>query len=110
MGREGFKLNTQCSAEMVILANPRQRASACPRAVRPICIFRSGYPVFGYGCAYACKSDIVISTSVLRAEEFLAGWPPCCPERFPLCGQHSELTALGSRFVLQGGTQNNLGW
>ena len=67
-------------------------------------------PVFGYGCAVFMQSDIVnFQRQGWRAEEILAGLAAVLPKNvFLYVASIPNLAALGSRFVLQGGTQNNL--
>jgi predicted nucleotide-binding protein (sugar kinase/HSP70/actin superfamily) len=66
--------------------------------------------VFGYGCAVFMQSDIVnFQRQGWRAEEILAGLAAVLPKNvFLYVASIPNLAALGSRFVLQGGTQNNL--
>src|ERR1022692_1313552 len=87
------------------------------RGFRPGCkaICGSGFlgetmPVFGYGCAVFMQSDIVnFQRQGWRAEEILAGLAAVLPKNvFLYVASIPNLAALGSRFVLQGGTQNNL--
>src|SRR5260370_36519067 len=67
-------------------------------------------PVFGYGCAVFMQSDIVnFQRQGWRAEEILAGLAAVLPKNvFLYVAAIPNLAALGSRFVLQGGTQNNI--
>src|SRR5258705_1861423 len=67
-------------------------------------------PVFGYGCAVFMQSDIVnFQRQGWRAEEILAGLAAVLPKNvFLYVASIPNLAALGSRFVLQGGTQNNM--
>jgi predicted nucleotide-binding protein (sugar kinase/HSP70/actin superfamily) len=67
-------------------------------------------PVFGYGCAVFLQSDIVnFQRQGWRAEEILAGLATVLPRNvFLYVAKVPSLAALGTRFVLQGGTQNNL--
>ncbi len=67
-------------------------------------------PVFGYGCAVFMQSDIVnFQRQGWRAEEILAGLAAVLPKNvFLYVAAIPNLAALGSRFVLQGGTQNNM--
>jgi predicted nucleotide-binding protein (sugar kinase/HSP70/actin superfamily) len=66
--------------------------------------------VFGYGCAVFMQSDIVnFQRQGWRAEEILAGLATVLPKNvFLYVASIPNLAALGTRFVLQGGTQNNL--
>jgi predicted nucleotide-binding protein (sugar kinase/HSP70/actin superfamily) len=67
-------------------------------------------PAFGYGCAVFMQSDIVnFQRQGWRSEEILAGLADVLPKNvFLYVASIPNLAALGSRFVLQGGTQNNL--
>ena len=67
-------------------------------------------PVFGYGCAVFMQSDIVnFQRQGWRAEEILAGLAAVLPKNvFLYVASIPNLAALGTRFVLQGGTQNNM--
>ena len=67
-------------------------------------------PVFGYGCAVFLQSDIVnFQRQGWRAEEILAGLATVLPKNvFLYVAKVPNLAALGTRFILQGGTQNNL--
>jgi len=67
-------------------------------------------PSFGYGCAVFMQSDIVnFQRQGWRSEEILAGLADVLPKNvFLYVASIPNLAALGSRFVLQGGTQNNL--
>ena len=67
-------------------------------------------PVFGYGCAVFMQSDIVnFQRQGWQAEEILAGLAAVLPKNvFLYVASIPNLANLGSRFVLQGGTQNNL--
>ena len=67
-------------------------------------------PVFGYGCAVFLQSDIVN----FQRQGWKRGRNPGRPgggaaeERFPVRRQIPNLAKLGTRFILQGGTQKNL--
>src|SRR3974377_988545 len=67
-------------------------------------------PVFGYGCAVFMQSDIVnFQRQGWQAQESLAGLAAVLPKNvFLYVASIPNLAALGTRFVLQGGTQNNL--
>src|SRR5260370_20601406 len=67
-------------------------------------------PVFGYGCAVFMQSDIVnFQRQGWRADEILGGLAAVLPKNvFLYVAAIPNLAALGSRFVLQGGTQNNI--
>ena len=67
-------------------------------------------PQFSYGCAVFLQSDIVnFQRQGWRPEEILAGLATVLPKNvFLYVAGVSNVAALGSRFVLQGGTQKNL--
>src|SRR5258708_21632786 len=67
-------------------------------------------PSFGYGCAVFMQSDIVnFQRQGWRSEEILAGLADVLPKNvFLYVASIPNLAALGTGFVLQGGTQNNL--
>jgi hypothetical protein len=68
--------------------------------------------VFGYGCAIFQQSDIVnFQRSGWRPEEIqiLAGLATVLPKNiFLYVANVPNIANLGTRFILQGGTQNNL--
>jgi predicted nucleotide-binding protein (sugar kinase/HSP70/actin superfamily) len=67
-------------------------------------------PEFGYGCAVFMQSDIVdFQRRGWSAGEIMAGLAAVLPKNIWLyVAQVPNLPALGTRFVLQGGTQHNL--
>jgi predicted nucleotide-binding protein (sugar kinase/HSP70/actin superfamily) len=67
-------------------------------------------PIFGYGCAVFLQTDIVNFQRLgWRAPEILAGLATVLPQNvFIYVAGVPNLARLGRRFVLQGGTQNNL--
>ncbi len=67
-------------------------------------------PQFSYGCAVFLQSDIVnFQRQGWRPEEILAGLATVLPKNvFLYVAGVSNVASLGSRFVLQGGTQKNL--
>ena len=67
-------------------------------------------PIFGYGCAVFMQSDIVnFQRQGWRGEEILAGLAAVLPKNiFLYVAGIPNLAKLGSRFILQGGTQKNL--
>ncbi len=107
-----FKLNTQCSAgNGYFLQSTAEGFRAEGRSnMRTWRSLRKSMPVFGYGCAVFMQSDIVnFQRQGWRAEEILAGLAAVLPKNvFLYVASIPNLAALGSRFVLQGGTQNNL--
>jgi activator of 2-hydroxyglutaryl-CoA dehydratase/predicted nucleotide-binding protein (sugar kinase/HSP70/actin superfamily) len=106
-----FRLNAQCSAgngyflqsTAESLGIPVERYAETAFAARAM-------PTFGYGCAVFLQSDIVnFQRQGWRADEILAGLATVLPRNIFLhVAKAPNLTALGSRFVLQGGTQYNL--
>ncbi len=67
-------------------------------------------PHFGYGCAVFLQSDIVAFQRLgWTREELLAGLAAVLPRNvFLYVARVPNLARLGTRFVLQGGTQRNL--
>jgi hypothetical protein len=67
-------------------------------------------PLFGYGCAVFMQSDIVnFQRQGWAPEEILAGLAAVLPKNiFLYVASIPNLAKLGTKFVLQGGTQHNL--
>src|SRR5689334_20878344 len=106
-----FKLNTQCSAgNGYFLQSTAEGFGLKVEDYADIAFSAQTMPVFGYGCAVFMQSDIVnFQRQGWRAEEILAGLAAVLPKNvFLYVASIPNLAALGSRFVLQGGTQNNL--
>jgi len=106
-----FKLNTQCSAGNGYFLQSTAEGFGLPvERYADIAFSAQTMPVFGYGCAVFMQSDIVnFQRQGWRAEEILAGLAAVLPKNvFLYVASIPNLAALGSRFVLQGGTQNNL--
>jgi len=106
-----FKLNTQCSAgNGYFLQSTAEGFGLKVEDYADIAFAAQAMPVFGYGCAVFMQSDIVnFQRQGWRAEEILAGLAAVLPKNvFLYVASIPNLAALGSRFVLQGGTQNNL--
>jgi len=106
-----FKLNTQCSAGNGYFLQSTAEGFGIPVEKYAEIAFAAGtMPIFGYGCAVFMQSDIVsFQRQGWRAEEILAGLAAVLPKNvFLYVAAIPNLAALGSRFVLQGGTQNNL--
>ncbi|TAN23443.1 MAG: CoA activase [Acidobacteria bacterium] len=106
-----FKLNTQCSAGNGYFLQSTAEGFGIPvEKYADIAFAAETMPVFGYGCAVFMQSDIVsFQRQGWRAEEILAGLAAVLPKNvFLYVAGIPSLAALGSRFVLQGGTQNNL--
>src|SRR6201987_2185233 len=106
-----FKLNTQCSAgNGYFLQSTAEGFGLDVNQYADLAFSAQSMPVFGYGCAVFMQSDIVnFQRQGWRAEEILAGLAAVLPKNiFLYFASIPNLAALGSRFVLQGGTQNNL--
>jgi activator of 2-hydroxyglutaryl-CoA dehydratase/predicted nucleotide-binding protein (sugar kinase/HSP70/actin superfamily) len=106
-----FKLNTQCSAgNGYFLQSTIEGFGLKVEDYAEKAFAAQSMPVFGYGCAVFMQSDIVnFQRQGWRAEEILAGLAAVLPKNvFLYVASIPNLAALGSRFVLQGGTQNNL--
>ena len=106
-----FKLNTQCSAgNGYFLQSTAEGFGLKVKQYADLAFSAKSMPVFGYGCAVFMQSDIVnFQRQGWRAEEILAGLAAVLPKNvFLYVASIPNLAALGSRFVLQGGTQNNL--
>ncbi len=106
-----FRLNTQCSAgNGYFLQSTAEGFGLKVEQYADLAFSANSMPVFGYGCAVFMQSDIVnFQRQGWRAEEILAGLAAVLPKNvFLYVASIPNLAALGSRFVLQGGTQNNL--
>src|SRR5271166_441107 len=106
-----FKLNTQCSAgNGYFLQSTAEGFGLGVEQYADLAFSAQSMPVFGYGCAVFMQSDIVnFQRQGWRAEEILAGLAAVLPKNvFLYVASIPNLAALGSRFVLQGGTQNNM--
>jgi predicted CoA-substrate-specific enzyme activase len=106
-----FKLNTQCSAgNGYFLQSTAEGFGLSVNQYADLAFSAQSMPVFGYGCAVFMQSDIVnFQRQGWRAEEILAGLAAVLPKNvFLYVASIPNLAALGARFVLQGGTQNNL--
>src|SRR5216110_2853203 len=106
-----FKLNTQCSAgNGYFLQSTAEGFGIDVNKYADLAFSAKAMPVFGYGCAVFMQSDIVnFQRQGWQAEEILAGLAAVLPKNvFLYVASIPNLAALGTRFVLQGGTQNNL--
>src|SRR5579872_3149531 len=106
-----FKLNTQCSAgNGYFLQSTAETFNIPVERFAETAFAAQSMPVFGYGCAVFMQSDIVnFQRQGWRAEEILAGLAAVLPKNvFLYVASIPNLAALGTRFVLQGGTQNNM--
>jgi predicted CoA-substrate-specific enzyme activase len=106
-----FKLNTQCSA-----GNGYFLQSICEgfgykvEQFADVAFSAREMPVFPYGCAVFLQADIAsFQSQGWKPNEILAGLAAVLPKNVWLyIAKIPNLPELGSRFVLQGGTQNNL--
>ena len=106
-----FKLNTQCSAgNGYFLQSTVEGFGMKVEDFADLAFSAKSMPSFGYGCAVFMQSDIVnFQRQGWRSEEILAGLADVLPKNvFLYVASIPNLAALGSRFVLQGGTQNNM--
>ncbi len=106
-----FKLNTQCSAgNGYFLQGTAEALGYKVEEYADIAFGATTMPVFGYGCAVFMQSDIVnFQRQGWKGEEILAGLAAVLPKNiFLYVAAIPNLAKLGSRFILQGGTQKNL--
>src|SRR5207245_3236927 len=106
-----FKLNTQCSAgNGYFLQSTIEGFGLKVEQYSDMAFSANSMPVFGYGCAVFMQSDIVnFQRQGWRAEGILAGLAAVLPKNIlRYVAAIPNLAALGTRFVLQGGTQNNM--
>lgn len=106
-----FKLNTQCSAgNGYFLQSTAQGFGIAVEDFAAKAFSAKTFPEFGYGCAVFMQSDIVdFQRQGWKAEEIMAGLANVLPKNIWLyVSQIPNLSSLGTRFVLQGGTQHNM--
>ncbi|HOK45332.1 MAG TPA: acyl-CoA dehydratase activase-related protein, partial [Bryobacteraceae bacterium] len=106
-----FKLNTQCSAgNGYFLQSTAQSFGFSVEQFADAAFSAKAFPAFGYGCAVFMQSDIVdFQRQGWQAEEIMAGLCNVLPKNIWLyVSQIPNLPSIGSRFLLQGGTQYNL--
>ena len=106
-----FKLNTQCSAGNGYFLQSTSTGFGIPVEEYADTAFDAqSMPIFGYGCAVFMQSDIVdFQRQGWKPEEIMAGLAAVLPKNIWLyVAQIPNLAALGTNFVLQGGTQKNL--
>ncbi|MBL0176681.1 MAG: CoA activase [Ignavibacteria bacterium] len=106
-----FKLNTQCSAGNGYFLQSTAEGFGYPvEQFADIAFTATALPEFGYGCAVFMQSDIVdFQRQGWQPEEILAGLAAVLPKNIWLyVSQIANMTKLGTKFVLQGGTQHNL--
>ena len=106
-----FKLNTQCSAgNGYFLQSTAASFGYDVRDYDRLAFSARAMPEFGYGCAVFMQSDIVdFQRQGWSPNEIMAGLAAVLPKNIWLyVAQVPNLAKLGTRFVLQGGTQRNL--
>ncbi|MEX2263499.1 MAG: BadF/BadG/BcrA/BcrD ATPase family protein [Bryobacteraceae bacterium] len=106
-----FKLNTQCSAgNGYFLQSTAQGFNVPVEQYADTAFGAKSFPSFGYGCAVFMQSDIVdFQRQGWKPEEIMAGLCNVLPKNIWLyVSQIPNLSAIGRRFLLQGGTQYNL--
>ncbi|MCZ2151661.1 MAG: acyl-CoA dehydratase activase-related protein [Bryobacterales bacterium] len=106
-----FKLNTQCSAgNGYFLQSTAQGFGHPVEKFAEVAFGATGFPSFGYGCAVFMQSDIVdFQRQGWKPEEIMAGLCNVLPKNIWLyVSQIPNLSAIGTTFLLQGGTQYNL--
>jgi activator of 2-hydroxyglutaryl-CoA dehydratase/predicted nucleotide-binding protein (sugar kinase/HSP70/actin superfamily) len=106
-----FKLNTQCSAgNGYFLQGTAEGFGFKVEEFADHAFSAAAMPTFGYGCAVFMQSDIVdFQRQGWKPEEIMAGLAAVLPKNIWLyVSQIPNLSALGTNFILQGGTQNNL--
>jgi predicted CoA-substrate-specific enzyme activase len=106
-----FKLNTQCSAgNGYFLQSTAEGFGMKVEEYADIAFAAQSMPTFGYGCAVFMQSDIVdFQRQGWKPEEIMAGLAAVLPKNIWLyVSQIPNIAALGTNFVLQGGTQHNL--
>jgi predicted CoA-substrate-specific enzyme activase len=106
-----FKLNTQCSAgNGYFLQSTAQGFGHPVEKFADVAFGAQNFPSFGYGCAVFMQSDIVdFQRQGWKPEEIMAGLCNVLPKNIWLyVSQIPNLAAIGTRFLLQGGTQYNL--
>jgi predicted CoA-substrate-specific enzyme activase len=106
-----FRLNTQCSAgNGYFLQGTAETFGYTVAEFADAAFAARTMPSFGYGCAVFMQSDIVdFQRQGWAPAEIMAGLADVLPKNIWLyvC-QMPNLAKLGTHFVLQGGTQNNL--
>ncbi|MDR0842205.1 MAG: acyl-CoA dehydratase activase-related protein [Acidobacteriota bacterium] len=106
-----FKLNTQCSAgNGYFLQAISEGFGYKVEQFAEVAFTARQMPVFPYGCAVFLQSDIAsFQGQGWKPNEILAGLAAVLPKNVWLyIAKIPNLAELGTRFILQGGTQNNL--
>lgn len=106
-----FKLNTQCSAgNGYFLQSTATGFGHEVHEYADLAFSAQAMPEFGYGCAVFMQSDIVdFQRQGWTPTEIMAGLAAVLPKNIWLyVAQIPNIAKLGTKFVLQGGTQHNL--
>jgi predicted CoA-substrate-specific enzyme activase len=106
-----FKLNTQCSAgNGYFLQAISEGFGFKVEQFADIAFTAREMPVFPYGCAVFLQADIAsFQGQGWKPNEILAGLAAVLPKNVWLyIAKIPNLPELGTKFILQGGTQNNL--
>ena len=106
-----FKLNTQCSAgNGYFLQAISEGFGFRVEQFADVAFTAREMPIFPYGCAVFLQSDIAsFQSQGWNPNEILAGLAAVLPKNVWLyIAKIPNLPELGTRFILQGGTQNNL--
>jgi len=106
-----FKLNTQCSAgNGYFLQSIAESFGFRVEEFAHIAFEARAMPIFPYGCAVFLQSDIAsFQGRGWAPHEILAGLAAVLPKNVWLyIAKIPNLPELGTRFILQGGTQRNL--
>ncbi|MBN2657137.1 MAG: hypothetical protein JXR86_08765 [Spirochaetales bacterium] len=106
-----FKLNTQCSAGNGYFLQGMAEQFNIPVEQYANHAFQASMaPAFNYGCAVFMEQDKVnFQQQGWSKEEIMAGLAHVLPMNiWNYVVQESNISRLGKRFVLQGGTQKNL--
>ncbi|GAB4199887.1 MAG: hypothetical protein OHK0013_10420 [Sandaracinaceae bacterium] len=107
----GFRLSNSCSAGNGMLLQAMADQFGLPVTAYAETAFQAELaPKFSYGCAVFLDTDRVnFQKEGFSREELLAGLAQVLPKNvWQYVAQIPRLSALGKRFVLQGGTQYNL--
>ena len=106
-----FKLNTQCSAgNGYFLQAISEGFGFKVEQFADVAFTAREMPIFPYGCAVFLQADIAsFQGQGWKPNEILAGLAAVLPKNVWLyIAKIPNLPELGTRFILQGGTQNNL--
>ncbi|TNE48014.1 MAG: CoA activase [Bacteroidetes bacterium] len=108
---KNFELNTQCSAGNGYFLQSTAESFGIPvDRYAEVAFTARMRPTFSYGCAVFLQADIVNFQRLgWKPEEILAGLASVLPLNVWLyVAQIPNFAKLGTKFVLQGGTQKNL--